>query len=110
MFKPVIAIAAALGAVSLSGCEPFNINPVVTDVTAVAQQVIADCEQVCGVLPDIYDVEALVPIYGGDAIAIEQAICAQVAAANGGVSAKKLKRVRHNLRPVVVHGIIVHFE
>lgn len=102
-----------LAALALAGCAnlPASIQP---DVTAVVNQVITACQTICGVVPDAYGVEQLIPIYGEDAVAIETAICAAVQVAEQNPSATKRFRavLRANGKPsqVIVHGVIVHLS
>ncbi len=102
-------IAAALIA-PLAGCANAPGTTASPSVAAVINAVIAGAQQACQVSPVAADVANLIPIYGLQAATIVTAICRAINAQPmvTSVPAPLFGTPVH--APVVVHGVLVHFQ
>ncbi len=94
---------------ALAGCAnpPGTTTP--PSVAAVINAVIAGAQQACQVSPVAAEVAQLITPYGGQAAAIITAICRAVNAQPMVTTVSPLFGTPVHA-PVVVHGVVVHFQ
>jgi hypothetical protein len=112
--KNLVISAALLGAVSLGGCAGVTPASISAEVATYEAEVQADANLVCGFVPTVQTIVALIPGVGGVAPAaasVAEAVCAAIAAAPApAVQSARLKSLaspglRVNVATVIVPGV-----